>query len=256
MRGQDCFHRCYNVTFHMVNYLLYYKTSILIINKDMRGVFMSRVGERIKDARQKQGLPVKQLAKKLGVSESFISDVESGKKIIKEDLIKKVEKVLNIDLNEDVFEQIDEPVENIKEVDVIKTVNKQWEDAFSHIIKKVPVCDINFKEIYEYKYIPVMDKKIEGFNADKIIYVRVTDDSMRGFRIQKDDRIMIFQNSEIVNNSINLIELDGKRYIRQIKRLDSNKVLLISHHNDLKTETRDVKSLNVVGRCIKLEVEL
>jgi transcriptional regulator with XRE-family HTH domain len=217
---------------------------------------MSRVGKRIMDVRTKSGLSSKQLAKKLGVSESFISEVESGRRIINEDLIKRVEKTLGVSLSEDIYEEVNEPVENIKEVNVNKAVNKQWEDAFAHILKKIPICDINFKEIFDYKYLPVSDKKIDGYNSEKISYIKAPDDSMRGFRIQKDDNIMIFQNPEIINNSISLVEIDGKRCVRQIKRLDSNKVLMISHSNDLKTETRDVKSFNVIGRCIKLEVEL
>jgi transcriptional regulator with XRE-family HTH domain len=217
---------------------------------------MSRVGKRIQDARNRAGLSSKQLAKKLGVAESFISEVESGRKIINEDLIKRVEKVLEVNLNEDIYEEVSEPVENIKEVVTNKSINKQWEDAFAHILKKIPICDINFKEIYDYKYLPITDRKVEGLNAEKVIYIKAPDDSMRGFRIQKGDKLMIFQNPEIINNSIALVELDGKRAIRQIKRLDANKVLIISHSNDLKTETREVKSFNVIGRCIKMEVEL
>jgi transcriptional regulator with XRE-family HTH domain len=217
---------------------------------------MSRVGKRIQEARTKSGLSVKQLAKKLGVAESFLSDVEVGRRIINEALIKKAEAVLGLSLSEDIYEEVDEPVENIKEMSTNKIINKQMEDAFSHILKKTPICDINFKEIYGYKYLPIFDKKVEGYNADKVVYVKSPDDSMRGFRIQKDDNIMIFLNSEIVNNSIALIEIDGRRAIRQLKRLDANKVLIISHSNDLKTETRDAKSFNVIGRCIKLEVEL
>lgn len=217
---------------------------------------MSRVGKRIQDARMRTGVSAKQLAKKLGVSESFINEVESGKKIINEDLIKRVEKTLEINLDEEIFTEVTEPVENLKEVESSKVVNKQMEDAFSHILKKIPVCDLYFKEIFDYKYLPILDKRVEGFNGDKIIYIKVPDDSMRGFRIQKGDRLIVYQNQEAVNNSIVLLEVDGKRYIRQIKRLDSNKILIISHSNDLKTETKDVKSINIIGRCIKLEVEL
>lgn len=217
---------------------------------------MSRVGKRIQDARIRTGVSAKQLAKKLGVSESFINEVESGKKIINEDLIKRVEKTLDISLDEEIFAEVAEPVENLKEIENKKVVNKQMEDAFSHILKKIPVCDIYFKEIYEYKYLPILDKKVEGFNGEKIIYIKAPDDSMRGFRIQKGDMLMIYQNPEAINNSIVLLEMDGKRCIRQIKRLDANKVLVIAHSNELKTETKDVKSINVIGRCIRLEVEL
>ncbi|HBF76629.1 MAG TPA: DNA-binding protein [Clostridiaceae bacterium] len=217
---------------------------------------MSRVGQKIKESRTKMGISAKEFAKKIGTSESFILDVESGRKIINEDMIKKIEKTYGISLSDNIFEEIDKPVENLKETATRKMVNKQWEDAFSNIIKKIPVTDINFKEIFEYKYYPVIDKKIEGFNADKITYINAPDDSMRGFRIQKNDNIMLYQNSEIINNSISLIEINGERFIRQIKRLDSNKVLLISNSNDIKTETYDVKSVNVIGRCVKLEIEL
>lgn len=217
---------------------------------------MSRVGKRIQDARSRTGISVKQLAKRLGVSESFINEVESGKRIINEDLIKRVEKTLEINLDEEIFTEIAAPVENFKEAESSKLVNKQMEDAFSHILKKIPVCDIYFKEIYDYKYLPILDKKVEGYNGDRVTYIKAPDDSMRGFRIQKGDRLMIYQNQEIVNNSIVLLEMDGKRCIRQIKRLDANKVLVIAHSNDLKTETKDVKSVTVIGRCIRLEIEL
>ena len=38
---------------------------------------MSRVGEKIKDARLKSGLSQKALAKKLGVSDKFVNEVET-----------------------------------------------------------------------------------------------------------------------------------------------------------------------------------
>lgn len=217
---------------------------------------MSTVGKKIQNSRNAIGISVKQLAKKLGVSEGFLQDIESGRKILNEELIKKVEKIMNISLDEDVFDSTDGPVENLKETSISKNVNKQWEDAFSHILKKIPVCDINFKEIYEYRYLPIIDKKVDGYNPEKIKYIKAPDDSMRGFRIHKDDNLMIYENSEILNNSIELVEIDGKRCIRQLKRLDANKVLVISQSNELKTETHEVKSFNVIGRCLKLEIEM
>ena len=217
---------------------------------------MSTVGKKIQNARSASGISVKQLAKNIGVSVGFLQDIESGRKILNEELIKKVEKTMNISLDEDVFDSTDGPVENLKETSINKNVNKQWEDAFSHILKKIPVCDINFKEIYEYRYLPIIDKKVDGYNPEKIKYIKAPDDSMRGFRIHKDDNLMIYENSEILNNSIELVEIDGKRCIRQLKRLDANKVLVISQSNELKTETHDVKSFTVIGRCLKLEIEM
>lgn len=245
--------KCFKFAFKIFIFLVYYYQHLRITN---RGGIMSRVGQKIQDARQRAGIPIKSLAKKLGVSEGFIADVESGRRIINEELIKRIEKLLEVDFNEEIFDEVKEPIENIKEIDVSKTINKQWEDAFAHILKKVPVCSINLKEIYDYIYMPVIEKKIEGFAPDKLFYIKVPDDSMRGFRILKDDKILVYETQEILNNSICLIELEGKRCIRQIKRIDSNKALIISHSNDLKTETKDVKSFTVLGRCIKLIAEL
>lgn len=217
---------------------------------------MSRIGEKIREERIKAGFSAKDFSKKLGIAESFVNDVELGKKIINENMIKKIEKLLNVALSEVAFEEISEPVENIKEINIPKNTNKQWEDAFSHLLKKIPICDINLKEIYDYKYLPVIDKKIDGHSSDKIVFVKAGDDSMRGFRIQKNDTVMVYQNSELVSNSLLLIKGEDKNIIRQIKRLDANKALIISHANEIKTETRDIKSINVIGRCIKVEVDL
>lgn len=217
---------------------------------------MSRVGLRIKQERTKANMSVKALAKKVGISESFLNEVEQGRRIANEDLIKRVEKVLSVNLNEAMFEEIEEPVENIKEYKEPVKVNKQLEDAFSSILKKVPVCDLHLKEIYDYKYLPLKDKKVEGFNADKIFYIVAPDDSMRGLRIAKGDRVMVYLNPEMENNAIYLIEVEGKRMLRQLKRLDANKVLLISQNVDLKTESRDIKTFKIIGKCIKVEFEL
>ena len=61
---------------------------------------MSRVGEKIKMAREKSGMPAKVLAKKLGVAEKFINEVEMGRKVAPESFIDRAAKVLNVDLND------------------------------------------------------------------------------------------------------------------------------------------------------------
>lgn len=199
------------------------------------------------------------LAKKVGISEGALQEIEQGRRIASEDLIKRIEKQLNTNLNETLFDEVEEPIENIKEHNNISHVSKgntNLEDAFSSILKKIPVCDLYLKEIYDYKYMPIKDKKVEGYNGDKIFYIVAPDDSMKGFRISKGDRVMVYLNHEIEGIAIYLIEVEGKRMIRNIRRLDSNNVLLLSHNNDLKTETRDIKSFKIIGKCIKNEFDL
>ena len=50
---------------------------------------MSRVGDKIKEARIQSGLSQKALAKKLGVAEKFINEVEMGRRIAQESFIDK-----------------------------------------------------------------------------------------------------------------------------------------------------------------------
>lgn len=54
---------------------------------------MSRVGEKIKEARLKSGMTQKALAKKLGVAEKYINEVEMGRKVVQESFIDRAAKI-------------------------------------------------------------------------------------------------------------------------------------------------------------------
>ena len=108
---------------------------------------MSRVGERIKEAREKSGMTQKALAKKLGVAEKFVNEVETGRKIINESLISKVSKVLNTDLNDINMvvtdEELQKELKAEKQVRQTKPaeVNEVWNQAFGSVLKNVPIYD-------------------------------------------------------------------------------------------------------------------
>lgn len=228
---------------------------------------MSRVGEKIKKARLESSLSQKQLAKKLGVSESFINDVESGKKIINEALISKVSKVLNKDINDismsfeeqALEEKVEKKVYAPREATNKKSkeaVNEVWSEAFGEVLRNVPVYDYSMARVLEFRKMPVIDNKIEGYGQDKVFFLSIQDDEMIGFRMSKGDIAFCHSIKDIENNSICLIEINGERVIRQIKRLDSNKILLVSNKNNLKTETLQAKNIKVIGRLDKVEIKL
>ena len=118
---------------------------------------MSRVGERIKEAREKSGMTQKALAKKLGVAEKFVNEVETGRKIINESLISKVSKVLNTDLNDINMVVTDEELQ--KELKAEKQVrqrkpaevNEVWNQAFGSVLKNVPIYDYSLAQVKGYK---------------------------------------------------------------------------------------------------------
>lgn len=229
---------------------------------------MSRVGERIKGAREKSGMTQKVLAKKLGVAEKFINEVETGRKIINEALIEKISKVLNTDLNDISMVVTDEDLQKEKAVESLRKtpirakskpdgeVNEVWNQAFGNVLKNVPIYDYNLNKNKGFKQLPMLSNKIEGHASDKVFYIVIEKNDMTGFRIQQGDLAFCHSIKEIENNSICLIEYQGARIIRQIKRLDNSKVLLIGNGGSMKTETALTKEVLPIAKLDRIEFNI
>ena len=214
---------------------------------------MSRVGERIKEAREKSGMTQKALAKKLGVAEKFVNEVETGRKIINESLISKVSKVLNTDLNDINMvvtdEELQKELKAEKQVRQTKPaeVNEVWNQAFGSVLKNVPIYDYSLTQVKGYKQLATASNKIDGHTANKVFYLRIENNDMTGYRIQENDLALCYSIKEIENNSICLVEFNGKRVIRQIKKLDNVKALLISNNGSMRTETANIKEIKAIA---------
>lgn len=219
---------------------------------------MSRMGLEIMRLRKEVGMTQKQLAKAVGVAESFIIDVESGKRVIKEDLIKRISKALRKEVsNLDVYEEKvqPEPVKNVVKV-VEKPVQDIWNDALSGVLMPVPVYTYEMDQAINKKQMPIINNKIEGFSKEKVFYIVVDDNDMLGFRLLKGDTALVHSTHEIEKDAIFFIEHKNKRMIRQIKVIDGGKLLLVSNMGSLITETVYKKDIKVLGRLIRLEITL
>ncbi len=223
---------------------------------------MSRVGERIKEAREKSGMTQKALAKKLGVAEKFVNEVETGRKIINESLISKVSKVLNTDLNDINMvvtdEELQKELKAEKQVRQTKPseVNEVWNQAFGSVLKNVPIYDYLLTQVKGYKQLATASNKIDGHTANKVFYLRIENNDMTGYRIQENDLALCYSIKEIENNSICLVEFNGKRVIRQIKKLDNVKALLISNNGSMRTETANIKEIKAIAKLYRIEFDL
>ena len=223
---------------------------------------MSRVGERIKEAREKSGMTQKALAKKLGVAEKFVNEVETGRKIINESLISKVSKVLNTDLNDINMvvtdEELQKELKAEKQVRQTKPaeVNEVWNQAFGSVLKNVPIYDYSLAQVKGYKQLATASNKIDGHTANKVFYLRIENNDMTGYRIQENDLALCYSIKEIENNSICLVEFNGKRVIRQIKKLDNVKTLLISNNGSMRTETANIKEVKAIAKLYRIEFDL
>lgn len=230
---------------------------------------MSRVGEKLKEARLKSGLTQKALAKKLGVSDKFINEVEIGKRVVQENFIERASKLLNVDLNDISMVVTDEALmeerkeEKAREKEKKKVSPKTlgetsevWTEAFSSVLKKVNIYDYSLNNVLGDKELPNYSGKIEGFPVDKVIYLKVSDNDMSGFRIMKDDLAFGHLVKEVSNNGIFLIEYKEKRIIRQIKLLGNSRALLISNEGSVRTETVELNNLKVIAKLERIEFNL
>lgn len=223
---------------------------------------MSRVGENIKKAREKSGLTVKALAKKLGVAEKYLNEVEMGRKVAPESFIDRAAKVLNVDLNDISMVVTDEALmeekKTLKEMPKkkIEASSEVWTDAFSSVLKNVPIYDYSLSKNNGFKEMPVHSNKIEGYPQDKVCYLQIEDDEMSGFRIMKGDLAFAHSVKEVSNNGIFLLDYRGKRKVRQVKTLGNSKILLVSNSGSLITETMEIKEVNVIAKLERIEIKL
>ena len=79
---------------------------------------------------------------------------------------------------------------------------------------------------------------------------------MSGFRVCKGDLAFCILTNEIDSDGIYLIQYEGSRAVRQVKRLQADKLLLVSNSGNLITEAVGSKAINVLGKLIKVEITL
>ena len=221
---------------------------------------MSRVGDRIKEVREAKAISQKQLGKKIGVSEGFINEVELGRKVINEKFLEKISKILGEEIEDtSVSFQADENVEERKpklERPSAGKVNEVWNDAFSSVLKDVAIYKYDLAKAIGIRQMPIISNKVEGYAQDKVLFLEIENDDMLGFRICSGDIAFAHLTHEIENNAISLVDYNGERVLRQIKKLDSNKVLLISNRVSLRTDTVGHNDIKVIAKLDRVEFKL
>ena len=234
---------------------------------------MSRIGDTIRNARLKAGMTPKALGKKCGVAESFIKDVELGTRIVSDDQAQRILKVLGVDnpvsTELDVAQEPEVelrprprpyvlPVKQAPTQEEIKETQEStdaWLDALGGVVKRVPIMDCD-GIVIDHRLMPVIGGKIEGGNPDKVVYYRCPDNSMRGFRIFAGDLLLTVPAATPVDDAVMLLQLDGKRVIRKIKKQDGGKLLLQSYEYEFEGKILPLKEVLILGQCVRCERKL
>ena len=183
---------------------------------------MSRLGDAIRKARVAAKLSEKQLGRKCGMAENIIKDIESGRRIVSDDQAQRILKLLGAD--SPVSTELDvaaEPEVKLRPrprayvmpaqdvpADQQRSADEStdaWLDALGGVVKRVPVMDPK-GVVIDHVLTPVIGGKIEGGAPDKVLYFRVPDDSLRGFRVHAGDLLLTIPDSRAQDGALMLVE--------------------------------------------------
>ena len=243
---------------------------------------MSRLGDLIRTERIRQKLTQKQVAKKCGVSESYLMAVEAGTRIIADDQARRILKSIGLKQQTEAEFTLDDIAATVdlaqvqprmaaavqaakkppkKEAELAASSEEEsvagsvWLDALQSVLKRVPVMNAVMKPV-SYQLVPVENGRIEGANPDKVFFYLAPDDSMRGFRIHKGDIVLTVPANSPVDGAIMLLNHNEHRYLRKIKVLDERTVMLQHYDREYEAETAAIADIGFLARGVKVTFEL
>jgi transcriptional regulator with XRE-family HTH domain len=245
---------------------------------------MSRLGDLILLERTRQRMTPRQVAKKCGISEKYLLEVESGKRIIADDQARRILKAIGLREHNEVDFTLDEIAATVdletiriaptaapvpaaqprRPVPVASSSSEGaqggpaggiWLDALSGVLKSVPVYNAAWA-VVDRRLLPIEGGRIEGGAPDKVFYFLVPDDSLRGFRLLGGDLALMIPAQSPVEDAVMLIEHKGRRALRKIRKLDASTVLLQSFDREYIAEPLSVHDVSFVARAVRVEISL
>jgi len=239
---------------------------------------MSRLGDLIMLERSRQKLTRKQVAKKCGISEGYLKDVEEGRRIIQDDQARRILRTLGTSSRNEAEFSLDEIAATVdlstlapkpstpvaqkpaepKPVPKAQTHEEQtgiWLDALSSVLHPVPVMNAGWIQVSR-RLVPIQDGKIEGAKPEKVVYFLAPDDSMRAMRIEKGDLVLVVPQTLPIDGAIMLVEYGAHRCLRRIKLLGNSNILLQSGDRELGAESMHISDLKLIGKAVRVEISL
>ena len=229
---------------------------------------MSRLGDTIRAARLKAGMTEKALGKKCGLAESYIKDVESGRRIVSDDQAQRILKVLGAKnpISTELEVAAEPPVklrpkprayilpveeQNAPDRQAQAESNDAWLDALGGVVKRVPVMAPD-GVVIDHVLTPIVSGKIEGGAPDKVLYYRCPDDMLRGFRVYAGDLLLVVPAKKAEDDRLMLVEYGGERMVRKLMKLDGGRIQMQAFDHEFSAVIGDMQTVKVLGRCVKL----
>ena len=242
---------------------------------------MSRLGDLIRLERTRQGLTHKQVARKCGVSDKYLIEVEAGTRIIADDQARRILKSMGMSQQTEADFTLDDIAATVDLQSAVPQLTKAvepkkpakaekpeavaesdpgvsgsiWLDALSGVLKHVPVYNAVMKEV-GHRLLPITNGKIEGASPDKVFYFMAPDNDLRGFRVQRGDLVLVVPAQAAVDGAIMLLQTPQGRILRKIKRVNDYQAMLQKYDEAFESEIKNFNELTFVGRCVRLEADL
>ena len=240
---------------------------------------MSRLGDLLMLERTRQKLTRKQVARMCGISESYLKDVEEGRRIIQDDQARRILNKLGTSQRNEAEFSLDEIAATVDlgtlapqkpapqpekkpepRPEPARPVSAEeqsgiWLDALSSVLRPVPVMNAGWIQISR-KMVPIQDGKIEGAKPERVVYFLAPDDSMRAMRIEKGDLVLIGPQNLPEDGAIMLVEYGAHRCLRRVKLLGNSNILLQSGDRELGAESVHISDIKIVGRAVRVEITL
>ena len=240
---------------------------------------MSRLGDLLMLERTRQKLTRKQVARMCGISESYLKDVEEGRRIIQDDQARRILNKLGTSQRNEAEFSLDEIAATVDlgtlapqkpapqpekkpepRPEPARPVSAEeqsgiWLDALSSVLRPVPVMNAGWIQISR-KMVPIQDGKIEGAKPERVVYFLAPDDSMRAMRIEKGDLVLVVPQNLPEDGAIMLVEYGAHRCLRRVKLLGNSNILLQSGDRELGAESVHISDIKIVGRAVRVEITL
>ena len=227
---------------------------------------MSRLGDAIHGARLKAKMSEKQLGRKCGMSEGVIREIEAGKRIVSDDQAQRILRILGsespVSTELDVAAEPEVKLRPRPRAYILKPEGEEnpkasdeatdaWLDALGGVVKRVPVMDAK-GIVIDHVLTPIVGGRIEGGAPDKVLYFRMPDDALRGFRIYAGDLLLVVPETHVVDNTPMLIELKGEKCVRRLCKAAGLHVQIQSYDREFESLVLPQPELRVLGRCVRL----
>ena len=233
---------------------------------------MSRLGDTIQKARIRAKLSEKALGKKCGLAESFIKDIESGRRIVSDAQAQRILKVLGVadpvstELEVAAEPQVklrpkprayilsaEEQAQNARKA--AEESSDAWLDALGGVVRRVPVMSPDGLVI-DHVLTPIVNGRIEGGAPDKVLYYRCPDDMLRGFRVHAGDLLLVVPAAKAEDGQLMLVEYRGQRMVRKLLKLDGGRVQMQAFDHEFTADVAPQSDVKVLGRCVQLQRRL